>query len=205
MLKLYYAPGTIAAAVAITLNEAQVDYDHVRLNFSDAQQRSDDYLAINPKGRVPALETPRGILTETSAILEFIAATHPNAKLVPDDPFDAARMRSAMTYLASTMHVNHAHGMRGHRWADEEASWQDMKRKLPQTMSESATYVEDHILDGPFVLGEVFSLADPYLFVVSTWLPGDGVDMGQYTKLNAFHRSMWDRPSVRMALSDGII
>ena len=205
MLKLYFAPGTIAGAVAITLNEAQVDHDLQRVNFADAEQRTADFLAVNPKGRVPALETPRGILTETSAILEFIAATNPSAKLVPEDPFDAARMRSAMTYLASTMHVNHAHGMRGSRWADDPTSWEDMKQKVPHTMGESAAFVEEHVMEGPFVLGDTFSLADPYLFVVTTWLPGDGVDIGRYPKLEAFHRSMWDRPSVRMALSDGIM
>ena len=205
MLKLYFAPGTIASAVAITLNEAQVDYDHQRINFSETEQRSAVYLDVNPKGRVPALETPRGVITETSAILEFIAATNLAARLVPDDPFKAAQMRSAMTYLASTMHVNHAHGMRGMRWADEPTSWADMKQKVPQTMTESAAYIENHVLTGPFVLGKSFSLADPYLFVVSTWLPGDGVDMGQFPKLAAFHKSMWDRPSVRMALSDGVL
>ncbi len=205
MLKLYFAPGTIAAAVAITLNEAEADYDHQRINFSDAEQRSAAFLEINPKGRVPALDTPRGILTETSAILDFIAATHPQAGLVPKDPFDAAQMRSAMTYLASTMHVNHAHGGRGMRWADEASSWADMKQKVPQTMTESAAYIEEHVLLGPYVLGTDFSLADPYLFVVSTWLPGDGVDMGQFPKLAAFHAAMWDRPSVRMALSDGVL
>ena len=205
MLTLHYAPGTIAAAVAITLNEAQADYDRVRVDFSKGEQRGAAYLAINPKGRVPALETPQGILTECSAILDFIAATHPKAGLVPDDPFEAARMRSVMTYLASTMHVNHAHGMRGARWADDEASWADMKRKVPQTMAESAAYVEDHGMTGPFALGDRFSLADPYLFLVSTWLPGDGVDIARYPKLAAFNASMWERPSVRIALSDGIL
>src|SRR6056297_627971 len=87
MLKLHYAPGTIAAAVAITLHEAEVDYDRQRIDFSHSEQKSPGYLAINPKGRVPALETPRGVLTETAAILEFIAATYPQAGLVPTDPF----------------------------------------------------------------------------------------------------------------------
>ena len=205
MLTLYFAPGTIAAAAGIAMNEAQVDYEPRRVDFSSAEQRGSDFLAINPKGRVPALVTSRGVLTETSAILDYVAALNPKAGLVPDDAFDAARMRSAMTYLASTMHVNHAHGGRGMRWADDAASWADMKQKVPQTMTESAAYVEEHIMTGPFVLGEQFSLADPYLFVVSTWLPGDGVDMSQFPKLAAFHAAMWERPSVRMALSDGIL
>ncbi len=205
MLTLYFSPGSIAAAVAITLNEAQLDHQKTRVDFSNSEQRSRAYLGINPKGRVPALVTDRGVITETAAILDFIAAMKPQAGLVPEDPFQAAQMRSAMTYLGSTMHVNHAHGGRGHRWADDEASWADMKRKVPETMSESAAYIEEHVLQGPFVLGNAFSLADPYLFVVSTWLPGDGVDIGQFRKLHAFHQSMWDRPSVRMALSDGVL
>lgn len=205
MLKLHYAPGTIAAVVAIALNEAQADYTHKRVDFSTAEQRGETYLAINPKGRVPALETPDGILTETLAILDYVAATHPNANLVPKRPYDAARMRSAMTYLASTMHVNHAHGARGSRWADDPRSWADMKQKVPETMAESAAFVEEHIMIGPCVLGDTFSLVDPYLFVISTWLPGDGVDIGNYPKLAALHKAMWDRPSVRMALSDGIL
>lgn len=205
MLKLYYASGTIAAAAAITLNEAEVDYSHRRIDFSKGEQRSPDFLAINPKGRVPALDTPNGILTETAAILEYVAATHPEAELVPNDPFLAAQMRSAMTYLASTAHVNHAHGARGSRWADQPASWEDMKQKVQVTMSDSAAYLEEHVMTGPFVLGERFSLADPYLFVLLTWLPGDGVDIGQYPNLAAFRAAMFDRPSVRMALSEGIL
>lgn len=205
MLTLYYAPGSIAAAVAIALNEAQVDYHPKRVDFSTSEQRGADYLALNPKGRVPALETPRGMLTETSAILEFIADSYPKAGLKPNDPFEVALMRSAMTYFASTMHVNHAHGGRGARWADDAASWADMKQKVPETMGESAGYVERHVLRGPFVLGKRFSLADPYLFVITTWLPGDGVNIGRFPKLSALHTAMWDRPSVRMALSDGIL
>lgn len=205
MLKLHYAPGTIAAVAAIAMNEAEVDYALQRVDFSRAEQRGADYRAINPKGRVPALETDHGVLTETAAILDYIAATHPKAGLVPKDPFDAARMRSAMVYFASTMHVNHAHAARGARWADERDSWADMKQKVPQTMTESAAYVEEHVMTGPFILGEQYSLADPYLFVITTWLPGDGVDIAQFPKMAAFHAGMWERPSVRMALSDGVL
>lgn len=205
MLKLHYAPGSVASVVAITLNEVQAEYTRVRVDFANSEQRGAAYLAINPKGRVPALETPLGVLTETAAILDYIAATHPKAGLVPDDPYDAARMRSAMVYLASTMHVNHAHGARAMRWADEPSYWADMKRKMPQNMSENAAYVEEHVMTGPYVLGDAFSLADPYLFVVSTWLAGDGVDIAAFPKLAAFQAAMWERPSVQTALSERIL
>lgn len=205
MLTLYYAPGTIASAVAIALNEAGADYDKYRINFRSDQQRSDDYLAVNPKGRVPALATDRGIITETAAILDYIAAVYPRAGLVPDDPYDAARMRGVMGYLGSTAHVNHAHGMRGPRWADNPASWADMKAKVTETMSQSCDYVETHALDGPFVLGDRFSLADPHLFAITTWLAGDGVDIASFPKLARFQKTMWARPSVGLALNDGFL
>ena len=81
MLKLYYAPGTCALASYIALEEAGAAYTAERLDFKNSQQTSPQYLAINPKGRVPALVTDRGILTETPAILAYIAQSFPQAKL----------------------------------------------------------------------------------------------------------------------------
>lgn len=204
-MKLYYAPGTIAVAVAITLDEAGLDYTPHRLDFRAGEQHGAAYLKVNPKGRVPALATDRGVLTETGAILDHIAALAPQAGLVPDDAFDAARMREAMYYLAATMHVNHAHRPRGDRWAERPESLADMAAKVPQTMSESCRYVEDHVLVAPFVLGTAFSLADPYLFVISTWLEADGVDVARFPKLGAFRDAMRTRASVQHAASLGMI
>ena len=104
--------------------------------FQDNQQNSPEYLAINPKGRVPALVTDRGILTETPAMLAFIAQSFPLARLAPlDDAFAFAQVQSFNSYLCSTVHVAHAHGGRGYRWATDEASFADMKRKVPETMA----------------------------------------------------------------------
>jgi glutathione S-transferase len=202
-MKLYYAPGTIAVAAAITLYETGLDFEPVRVDFAAAEQTRPAYHAINPKGRVPALVTDHGILTETGAIQDYLAAIAPEAGLVPADPFQAARMREAMYYIASTMHVNHAHKMRGARWADQAASWADMTAKVPQTMAASADYVEAHLLRGPFVLGEALSLADPYLFVAAGWLAGDSVDLAPYPRIRAFLDAMKARPSVAKAKAAG--
>lgn len=204
-MRLYYAKGTIAVAVAIALHEAGLAFEPVWLDFQAGDQRSPDYHAINPKGRVPALVTEHGILTETGAILDYIADIAPQAGLRPEDPFEAAQMRAAMYYLASTMHVNHAHRARGTRWADEESSLADMRAKAVRTMTESAQFVERHLLRGPFVLGEVFSLADPYLFVAASWLEGDGVDVAPFPKIRAFREAMATRASVAQVLADGMI
>ncbi|HAW46364.1 MAG TPA: glutathione S-transferase [Roseovarius sp.] len=204
-MKLYYARGTIAIAVAIALHEAGLEFEPVRLDFKAGEQTQPRYHAVNPKGRVPALVTESGILTETAAILEHIADLAPAAGLRPTDPFEAAKMREAMCYLASTMHVNHAHRVRGHRWADEESSLADMKAKAVETMTASAAHVENHMLKGPYVLGEAVSLADPYLYVACSWLPGDGVDMAAYPKITAFVEAMRTRASVAQVIADDMI
>src|SRR5688572_29324736 len=103
MLKLFYAVGTCALASHIALEEAGAKYETVRLNFAEGDQRKPEYLKVNPKGRVPALIADRGILTETPAILAYIAQLYPKAKLAPfDEPFAFARVQAFNSYLCST-------------------------------------------------------------------------------------------------------
>ncbi len=91
MLTLYYSPGSCALASHIALEEAGAEYRTVRLDFSKNEQRKPDYLALNPKGRVPVLITEQGILSESPAILVYIAKRFPKAWLAPiDDPFSLA-------------------------------------------------------------------------------------------------------------------
>ena len=115
MLKLYYATGTCALASHIALEESGVAYTAERVDFKSSQQTTPAYLAINPKGRVPALVTDRGILTETPAMLAYIAQSFPQAKLAPlDDAFEFAKVQSITSYLCSSVHVAHAHKGRGY-------------------------------------------------------------------------------------------
>jgi glutathione S-transferase len=205
-MKLYYAPGTISIAVAITLEEAGISYEPVKISFADGEQTKPDYLALNPKGRVPALVTAdHGVLTETGALLDYIAALAPDARLVPEHPADAAHIRAVMYYLASTMHVAHAHKMRGSRWADNQSSFDDMTAKVPRTMTTCAAYVEAECLRGDYVAGASFSIADPYLFVVCNWLEGDGVDLSGFPKIAAYLARMETRDSVRAVRDRGML
>ncbi|NSX54981.1 glutathione S-transferase family protein [Parasulfitobacter algicola] len=204
-MTLFYAPNTISVAVAITLNEAGLVYDAKPVDFSAAEQTRPDYLSVNPKGRVPALITDQGILTETGALLDYIAAIASGSTLIPSTPFNAAKMREAMYYLASTMHVNHAHKIRGARWADQESSFADMTAKVPQTVAASCAYLQDNYALDPFVLGDQITLADPYLYVICTWLKPDGVAISDYPKLDEFFQTMKERPSVQKAQDMGMI
>lgn len=201
MLKLYCAPKTISTAVVAFLNDAGIHWEPVRVDIAGGEQTRPEYLAVNPKGRVPVLVTPEGPLTETGAILEYLAETAVPG-YVPADPLARARMREVMFYLASTMHVNHAHMRRGHRWADNEASLADMASKVPEMMAASCAYLEG-LVTGPLLFGAEPTLADFYLYTVCTWLDGDGVDITRFPKLTAFKATMEDRRGVAMAAADG--
>jgi glutathione S-transferase len=197
MLTLYYAPATCALASHLALAHAGAKFDLVRIDFSKTEQRSPGYLRINPKGRVPALVTERGILTETPAMLQFIAQSHPEAKLAPiDNWYELAQMNSLNSYLCSTVHVAHAHRMRGHRWADEPAAWEAMKRKVPQSVGEAFGLIESEFLRGPWVLGERFSVSDYYLLTLARWLEADGADLTRLPRVLEHRSRMLQLPLV---------
>jgi len=202
MLTFYYAPGTCARAVHIALEDAGAVYERRRLDFAKAEQRSPEYLKINPKGRVPALVTERGALSETPALLVYIAQTHPDAKLAPfDDAFAFAQMQGFAAYLASTVHVAHAHRPRGIRWADEPSSLEDMKRKTPANMRDCFGLIQRELFVGPWAMGAAYSVIDPYLFTVAGWLGSHGVDIEEFPAIAEHSRRMSARDSVRRALA----
>jgi glutathione S-transferase len=202
MLTLYYATGTCALASHIALECAGAKYDAVRIDFSKQEQRSPEYLRINPKGRVPALATDHGVLTETPAVLLYIAQAHPQAKLAPlDDPFRLGKVNEFNSYICSTVHVAHAHRRRGARWADDERAHEAMRAKVPQNMGDCFELIEQKMLAGPWVLGEAFSICDPYLFTLAGWLEGDGVDIARFPKVAAHHARMRADPRVAKVLA----
>jgi glutathione S-transferase len=202
MLTLYYAPHTCSLASHIALEDAGADYATVRIDFAAGEQRKPDYLAINPKGRVPALVTDRGILTETPAMLAFIAQSFPRTRLAPlDDPFRFAQVQAFNSYLCSTLHVAHAHRMRGYRWADDPSAIEAMQRKVPESVTACYELIEHEMLGSPWVMGQTYTICDPYLFTLAQWLEADGVDPQRFPGLIDHRRRMSERPEVRKAIS----
>ena len=200
-LKLFHAWGSCSLASLIALEEASADYELVVISTRDGDQRTPDYLAINPKSRVPALVTDRGVLTETPAILSWIPETHPAAGLLPEDAWERAQAHAFNSYLCATVHVAHAHKHRGYRWADEESSFADMTRKVAGNEVECFRLIDETMFEGPWVLGERYSVCDGYLFTLFGWLEGDGVDPRQFTRLYDHSQRVAARPAVRKVLA----
>ena len=203
MIKLYFAPHTCSLATHIALQEADAEYSTVRVNIVANEHREPAYLAINPKGRVPAMLTDRGILTETPAMLAYVAQKFPAGRLAPlDDPFAFAQVQAFNSYLCSTLHVAHAHRMRGPRWADDEATVAGMQRAVPRSVSACYEMIEHNMLQGPWVMGDAYTLCDAYLFTVAQWLEGDGVDPNRIPRVMDHRRRMSARPAVSKAIAD---
>lgn len=202
MIKLYSFPGTVSLAVHIALEEAGADYELVPVDFLTNAQRSPEYLAINPKSRVPALATERGVLTEAPALMTYVAQSFPQAGLAPlDDPFALAQVQAFNTYLCATVHVAAAHRHRGYRWADDPAAIADMRRKAPLNVAEHFELIEAEYLAGPWVMGEAYTICDPYLYTVAGWLKRDGIEIDRFPKVAAHFARMGERPAVRKVLA----
>lgn len=202
MLILYSFPGTISLACQIALEEAGADYEVVRVDFAANAQRAPEYLAINPKSRVPALATDRGVITEAPAILTYIAQSFPQAGLAPlDDPFAFAQVQAFNTYLCAWVHPAAAHRHRGYRWADTPEAIAEMRRKAPEVFAQGMRLIEDEYLQGPWVMGEGYTICDPYMFTVAGWLERDGIDPAGFPKIADHFARMKARPAVGKVLA----
>ena len=201
MLTFYYATNTCSLASHIALEEAGADYETRWVDFDAAEQTKPEYLKVNPKGRVPALATERGVLTETPAILAYIAQTHAEAGLAPvDDPFAFGELQAFLSYLCATVHVAHAHRRRGYRWADDPAAHEAMKKKVPQSVGACFDLIERTMFRGPWVMGDAYTVADPYLFTIARWMEVDGVDPAAFPRVLDHRDRMAERPAVQRAL-----
>ena len=199
-ITLFYSPQTRATGAHVLLEELKVPYAMHVLNMKAGEQRQPAYLAINPKGRVPALATDQGVLTESPAILAHIAALSPPGFLAPTDPFAFARMQSFNLYLATTVHVAHAHGRRAARWSDDAAAQASMAAKVTQNMRDGFALIEAD-LTGEWAMGDAYTVADPYLFTFAGWLESDGVDIASFPRVQAHFERMKTRPAVQRALA----
>lgn len=202
MMKLHYSPGSCALATHIVLEESGADFELRKVDFSQREQTSANYLAINPKGRVPALVTERGVLTETPAMLSFIAQSYPQARLAPlADLWQFAQVQAFNAYLCSTVHVAHAHRMRGYRWADEPSAIEEMARKAPEVVLACFELIERTMFAGPWVFGDEYSIADAYLFTVAQWWEADRVDARRLPRLAEHRQRVSERAAVQRALA----
>jgi glutathione S-transferase len=208
VMKLYYSPGACSLAPHIVLEEAGDRFELSRVDIAADQQNSPEYLRINPNARVPALTDGNWVLTEAPAILRYIAARHPAAGLWPWDPQEEARCAEWLNWLSSTIQPAFVHVRRAARYASDPRAIEDVASTGKKNAHELWRKVDEKIGEGPWALGERYSVADPLLVVYWIWGRGQilGFDMtNDFPHWTAHARRLAARSAVQRAFaSEGL-
>lgn len=202
MLTLYYSPGACAMASHIALEEAGADYEIVRIDLKKGEQKTPEYLAINPAGVTPALVTDEGVLTENLVIMGYVAQSHPETNLADlESSFNFGKMQSFNGFLGSSLHPAIGKVLFSRPPLEGET-----KDKTTELALSKYDLVEHHLLKGRYVMGQDYTVADGYLSVFSRWARQAGLlDKHRFPKLNAHLDIVQARPAVQRVLhAEGI-
>lgn len=202
MMKLYYSPGACSQAVHIVLHETGFSHDSIRVDLkSKTLEDGSDYLRINPKGAVPALDLGDGeVLTENAVILQYLGDRAGSADLFPSlGDFRRYRVLEWLNFVATELH-------KGFGPLFNPAANDDSKQLARDLLVKKFDFVERQLGDGPYLMGERFTLADAYLFVMLGWTRSQRIDLGGSPNLTAYRQRMEQRPSVRRVLEfEGLV
>ena len=204
-MKLYYKTGACSLAARIVLHDLGLPYEAVKVDTAAGRtEAGEDFSKINPNGYVPALVLDDGeIVTENVALLEYLADSHPAAKLgaADDTPLARARLTEALSYLNSELHK--AYGI---FFANRSMGPEDREKNLAKLAKRLQT-VETKLSDGrSFYMGERFTVADAYLFVLLSWSAPLKHDLSPYPKIQAYQARIGARPAVQAALkAEGLL
>jgi len=195
-MKLYYAPGACSMASRISLYEIGQDADFVRTDIrAKTTEDGRDFREINPLGYVPALELDGGeILTENGAILPYIASLKPGALAPQGDVLAEARLHEALGFLSSELHKAFGPFFANPQGDAREAALTRLRSRLD--------YVEQHLADRDYWLGDQFSVADSYAFVILSWADHFGIRYDDRPNIRRYLEAVGSRESVRRALAD---
>ena len=197
MLKLFYSPGACSLAPHVVLEELGLEFERHPVLIAAGEQLAQDYLEINPRGRVPALIADGTVITEVPAILIYLATLKPDAKLLPPyGSLDLARAFELMAWISSTLHIAYAQLWRPERFLPEGADSGPLVGHARTLIQRHNAEVEAWI-EGPWVLGSAYSIADAYLLPFYRWGNRIGLAMAlECPRWAAWTRRMLDRPAV---------
>jgi glutathione S-transferase len=195
-MKLYYSPGACSLAPHIVIREAGLDASLERVNLAEKQtQDGRNYLAINPQGSVPALELDDGaVLTENAAVLQYLAFLAPGGQLAPQEGMAHWRLLETLNFIATELHKGF--GPLFHKPAPEA------REALVKQLQKRLSLLQGKLGDNPFLLGDRFTIADAYAFVVLRWAHKFRIDLSGLPRLTDYFERLSARHSVQTALTE---
>jgi glutathione S-transferase len=201
-MKLYYSPGACSLASHIALEEVGLPYETVRINTADGDQRKPEYLAINPRGKVPALVVDGKVLTENVGILTFLGGGYPKAGIWPRQTWDQAKAVSTMAWLSNTVHTTYAHIARAERYADDPAAREAIKAKARVAYLDLLKEI-DGLLEGhKWAIANQYTVVDGYLLVFYRWGNRQKMPVASLGNYSALIQRVMARPAVKKAMAD---
>ncbi len=201
-LRFFYSPAACSLAPHIVLEETGAAYEPVRVTLAEGQQYSDDYRRINPRCKVPALQLGDGqVLTETHAIMAYLADTHPDKGLIPTDPLGRARAHEWMNHLAGGVHPHFTRFFRPERFVTEGADPAPVREAGLAAFRSALGEVEGRLPEDGFALG-AYSVVDAHLTVFLRWGGRAGFDLEtEFPRYLALVRRVQQRPATQRALA----
>ena len=200
--KLYYAPGACSLASHIALEEVGLPYDTHRLNLAEGDQRKPEYLALNPRGRVPTLVVNGHVLTENVGILTYLAGGYPKAKIWPDDTWHQAMAVSTMAWISNTVHPAYGHYLRPARYVDGDVHQEAIKAKGKENFAKCLEEVDTLLKGRKWTIGSHFTVVDSYLLVFYRWGNRAGLPVKQLANYSALMDRVLARPTVKKVMAD---
>jgi glutathione S-transferase len=197
-MKLYYLPGACSLASHIALLEAGIAHTAIAVDRQTKRTADgQDFLALNPKGYVPALVLDSGeVLTESPALLPYIGTLNPAARLIPaPGTLGFFRVAEWCTYLSSEVHKNLSPLFR-------PDTSEEQKAKQRELATHRLRLAEAVLRDHPYLTGQDFTVADAYLYVILSWSGRTGLDLAALPRLADLHERVRQRPSVQAARKD---
>ena len=201
MLTLYFCPGACSTASHIGLEESGAQYVEKPIMLPKGEQKTDAYLKINPRGKVPALDVDGKILTENTAILTYVAQKFPDKKLLPADSFEAARAISTMAWFSNIVHPSYTHYMRPERFAADAAGQPTVKETGKKTFWTNLQEIDGLLAGKEWMMGSQFTVVDGYALVFYGWGIRAELPVKELKNYTAFIERMLKRPAVKKVLT----
>jgi glutathione S-transferase len=196
-MKLYYMPGACSLATHILLAEVGAKYGLERVGRDKTTEHGEDFMAVNPKGYVPALRLDDGeIVTENVAIHSFIADSHPDSHLLPaNGTRERLRANELIVFISTEIH-------KGYSPLFSPTLPDEAKAGYREKLATRYALIEKQLGDGrTWLTGETYTTADAYLFTVSTWAKPLNVDLSTFTRVQAWLGRVAARPAVKTAMT----
>ena len=205
MVELYFAPGACSFVPHVGLEAVKAagggDFVPKLIKLHKGEQRTPEYLALNPNGQVPMLIVEGKPLTQIVAICDFLDRSHPDAGLLPRDAWARAQALSHLAWMNNTVHPTFTHAFRADYYADSEAARADVKRKAVETFRGYLERIQGLAASAkPFWQGERISFNDAYAFLLLRWGGYAGINPDDFPAYRAYVERVIQSPPVAAAL-----